>query len=258
MRRVKALLAVTILLTGLSCFFWEVLFHQDEVSRWLFPAHNTVIRAIVAEPISTSKGLPLSIPSQIVAELCDLSIDDPSTVTSWDAHVAKFRACSAIRSCSSECRGNVGYIQYELRDPIFFVGGYDNCACDESGRGFPLVPIYPPMNLPMLFPSQSQTDAYPLLPTNEVALAKKVLQQVELNLDARILSIDLRKIADPSLYRREIVLNLAVKSEKIYIRLPLDEYEESLKRCGIFLKTNSRPIQVIDARFDKLLMIKYL
>jgi len=241
-RSLKRLALITFLVLGGSWLFWNVVLQPSQ----LYVKRGEPISALVVEPKN-------SIPSQIIAELCGLSKDVPTYSGAWNLYVARLKTCPAFDSASGYCKNGIGYIDYSLRKPLFFIGGFENVACDSQGVGFPLVPIFLPLDLPILFPSKAIEGRFPSVMPEEAVLASKLAESVQAKLSFQVKLVDLRFSAHPSPYRREIILTL---KNGPFLRLPVQGYDEVIDRIHDFLQTNQKASSLIDARFEHAFLIQ--
>jgi hypothetical protein len=92
-----------------------------------------------------------------LAELMSLSRDRPANIYSFDEKKAErdLLRCLAIRQAKVKCLfpGTL-YVDYTLRQPLAALYNYENIVFDEEGYLYPLLPFFPPKNLPMIYLSE--------------------------------------------------------------------------------------------------------
>ena len=89
-----------------------------------------------------------------LAELMGLSYDRPSNYYTFDTKEAEMKLCKSpfIKSAIvKKLKPKTIYVDYTVREPIAWVGDYENVAIDREGRIFPVFPFFSPKKLPKIF-----------------------------------------------------------------------------------------------------------
>ena len=169
------------------------------------------------------------VPTQLFAELLELSVDQPVSFAHFPLKEAKKRLeeTSFIRTVSiKKIRPNALFIEYSLREPLALLGEKSNLGIDEEGVAFPLNYYTKREELPILYSKGKGHELFLKL------------------LDLPVKLIDLTKVDAPSLGQREIVVQLV---DGRWLRLPVHHMEEAVrhfKKCNV-------PGKIIDLRIPK-------
>lgn len=86
-----------------------------------------------------------------LAELLNLSIDQPTNLFQFDAEEArkKLLGSHVIKETTiKKIRPGTVFVEYSMRRPIAYSGDYTNTAVDEEGYFFPVSPFYTPKKIP--------------------------------------------------------------------------------------------------------------
>lgn len=106
--------------------------------------------------VAIAQKTPLqgSLKTAFLAELFDLSIDQPTNLYTFDLAEATYRLlhfpCIEEASIKRIPPGIIA-VDYELRNPVAFLADYSNTAIDAEGYTFPFHPFYSPKKLPSVF-----------------------------------------------------------------------------------------------------------
>ncbi|MCH9610681.1 MAG: Cell division protein FtsQ [Chlamydiales bacterium] len=131
------------------------------------------------------------LPTQCLAELLELSVDQPISFAHFPLKEAQKRLEQTAlfeQVRVKKVRPNMLYICYSMRKPIAKLGDRSNCAVDANGTLFPIEPYFTKRELPLVFGERLD-----LLPFLE---------------DLPALMIDLSAADAPTLGKREIVVHL--------------------------------------------------
>jgi hypothetical protein len=155
-----------------------------------------------------------------LAELMDLSSDKPSNYYTFDPHGAEKKLLQSplVKTAFvKKIKPNTVYVDYTVREPIAWLGDYENILIDEEGRIFPAFPFLSPKTLPKIylnFSDEEETidlsfgnplkDKYTLLALRLM----KEFTQPSLREKFRLISLDVSKAFAPSLGKREIVVEM--------------------------------------------------
>ncbi len=92
--------------------------------------------------------------TEFLAELLEISADFPPHVATFNLKEAerKLRACPLIAEAQVKLlKPSTLYIDYTIRQPVAWVGDYDNVVIDKAGYLFPFRPFFSPKNLPEIY-----------------------------------------------------------------------------------------------------------
>jgi len=217
-----------------------------------------VIAAIVH---SATDGVPL--PTSLLAEILDLSVDDQKNLYAFDSTIAETNLlhCCAIKNAKiKKVLPNKLYVNYSLRQPIAYITDYSNAALDAEGVLIPFAPFYTPKNIPKFrfsfTPEEEQTMGFSAsgcfwgahLHGPKIKLAFDVLLHVQNNFPYALFtleSIDVSNAFNPSWGERQIVIAIQEAVEIIaknqaqlvisprLLRLPTEGYEKQLANYTI-------------------------
>lgn len=159
-----------------------------------------------------------------LAELLGLSIDAPKNLYAFQLHEAAKALLSSPLIASAKVKRIAPatiYVDYEVRKPIAWLADYSNTAVDKEGYLFPVLPFFPPQEIPEIYlglpPFNAAADSFgreggrwrTALHSRYLNLAFDLLQTFEgspWKEGLRIKRIDVSNAFAPSLGRREIVL----------------------------------------------------
>lgn len=172
-----------------------------------------------------------------LAELLDLSVDQPTNLYLFDPKLAEKKMLSSPIIAEAQIKKmppNVVYVDYAIRKPIARLGDYQNIAIDKEGYMFPLSPFFSPKELPEIYlglpdfgagvDSLGRKGGQWLTPLQDkyFLLAMEILQYLEGSPwrdGIRIKRIDVSNAFAKSLGQREIVLSteedLIVKATQV-------------------------------------------
>jgi hypothetical protein len=92
--------------------------------------------------------------TEYLAELMGISADFPPLVSSFSVQEAeqKLLAFPLIAQAQVKLlKPNTLYVDYTVRQPIAWLGDYENVALDRAGYPFPFRPFFSPKNLPEIY-----------------------------------------------------------------------------------------------------------
>lgn len=92
--------------------------------------------------------------TQYLAELLNISVDQPYSSVTFDIDKAKKRLLKSPLISHAEIKlimPNTLYIDYSVRQPIAWIEDYVNVVIDKEGYPFPFTPFFSPKNLPAVF-----------------------------------------------------------------------------------------------------------
>lgn len=194
--------------------------------------------------------------SVALAEILDLSEDDPKSLETFDLQVAKKKLLDSfvIRKVElKKIKPNLLYIDYEARNPIAFLEDFTNVAFDEEGIFFPYLPFFSCRDLPHVFLGGGFHHWGEKMDPVYVSLVKDIFTKIP---PEEIKRVDLSKAAERSLGKKQIVLVL--RSERT-LRLSVENYAEELNRYLILedkvLKHNAG-LYLVDFRTPEVAYIE--
>jgi len=171
-----------------------------------------------------------SLPTQCLAELIGLSVDQPLSFSHFPMKAAKERleqtACIAKASLK-KIRPNILYVEYTLREPIARLGNQSNLAMDASSATFPIEPFYTPKDIPILYSDGKGHEIFLQL------------------LDYPIKKVDLSAVDAPSLGSRQIVVEM---KNGALLRLPVHNCKKTLDQYMLLAQKKDLSGHVIDLR----------
>lgn len=161
-----------------------------------------------------------------LAELMDLSVDQPSNLFAFDTKEARRKLLESPLIKEAKVKKLVPgtiFVDYTVRQPIARLGDYENVAFDWEGYLFPLTPFFTPKNLPEiylglpLFGEEEDNEGRPGGRWNQPLRCRhlsaaldffQLLSRPELRGLFSIVRIDFSQVFSPSYGKREIVLTL--------------------------------------------------
>jgi len=147
-----------------------------------------------------------------IAELLQLNIEAPISLYEIDKEEARI----ALEKCPLIRKANVKHIppgtlhvDYELREPIAYLGDYTNTAIDREGALIPFHPFFTPKNLPVIYVvGMKEAEWGKPLPCEKMLLAFEILDRVGELSAAVIESIDVSRAFAKSMGKREVIVTL--------------------------------------------------
>jgi hypothetical protein len=203
------------------------------------------------------------IPSQIFAEILDLSADVPCNLFSFRPKKAAelLKSYGAFRKVKCRiAKPGVVIVEYELRKPYVKIADFENRALDESGQHlFPLYPFYTPKRLPELYLGE--------LDEKRVKASYEILKGVKETIDS---SFDIASCDTSGLFSNsangEIVLVLEkgeAYPERFFLRLSPKHWQEDLLHFKELLphiakaqETKTKKQYIIDLRIPQIALVK--
>jgi hypothetical protein len=160
--------------------------------------------------------------SDYLAELLELSMDEPKLLASLDEKKAQQKLLSSpvIQEASfKKIEPNMVYIDYTVRRPLGWAADFINTAIDKDGYLFPVYPFFSPKKLPEIYLGtlgvqealQEKTPSFEIpLKGKYTDLAFEVLDlmQQEGKDQFRVKKVDVSAAFAPTLGKREIVVTL--------------------------------------------------
>lgn len=199
--------------------------------RYIQLLHATNEASVIQIIVQTStQYAPLQ--TAYLSEVLELSQERPTNFSRFDLDEAKERlmATHVIQEARmKKIKPNMLYIDYDMRQPIAYLGDYTNTALDGEGVFFPYEPFYPPRRLPQIYLG-SEAPPNPWgkqLDKNQLDLVCAILSRFDVGVIERI---DLSQSASSSAGRRQIVL---VLQNGTILRLTPKNYAQELTNYHI-------------------------
>jgi hypothetical protein len=207
----------TIIITGSAhIYFTQYLFARGKIIKNQDLYVNSLIQ-------TGPQKEPLR--SEYLAQLMGLSLDKPVRVTEFDAKKAQrdvLESPLVQEARVKVIKPSTVYIDYTVRQPIAWLYDFENLAISKDGCVIPMHPFFPPKNLPEIYMGLSPFGQEGLgLQTPQVQWNKPLLgPYFETSIDLltrlqplardlfRVLRIDVSRMFESSLGRREIVIIL--------------------------------------------------
>lgn len=251
-----------LIIFGMVLFFWQ--------ARAYDPKYNVI--AIVQTGLEKE---PLK--STYLAELLGLSIDRAENLYRIDLSLleGKLRASPLIKEATlKRIPPGTLYIDYSIRKPKAFIGGFTNVAIDQEGVVIPFAPFFSPKKLPVLVLGIEKKDLSlgKVLDAPSLPQAFQILEVLEGSLKGRenimnLERVDVSRASAESLGERQVIVifdeTFAKEGEiRAYSRtLILDpkKVEDGISRFFLLRDRESsldwkKPI-VFDARLESLAYI---
>jgi hypothetical protein len=201
----------------------------------------------------------MALPTNYLAELMELSCDEPQNYFTFDEKVAeqKLLKSAVIKKAKvKKMKKESVYVDYEVFRPIALLGDSSNLAMDEEGHIFPVEPFYSQKKLPEIYFGTSVIDKEKF----EIALALfSYLNNRESFKDSVIKSVDISKALHESFGKREVVIVLEENGNTWYLRLTPHKFPEELNNFVLLRDTmpvSSKKKKVVDLRLAKAAYIE--
>lgn len=188
------------------------------------------IKALVQ---TSSHYAPL--PTLYLAEVLNLSSDHPTLLNSYNLEAAKERLCATYLIKSALLKKvlpDTLYIDYEVREPIAYLGDYSNTVLDEEGMFFPLNPFYSLRTLPEIYLGANAFPS-PWGGKMEESHLKIIKEFFTLFGSKNISRLDLSYVESESAGTRQIILIL---KNGVILRLSAANYSEEIKHYFVLVK----------------------
>jgi hypothetical protein len=249
----------SIFILVLSIFITTALgFSSFRLYRYLLAKQMVQVKYLITEIIQTGPERE-ALPSAFLAELMDLSYNEPSNFYSFDEMVAreKLLKCPVIKSAEvKKVKPHSVYVDYEVYKPSALLEDEENVALDERGVKFPLSPFFFAKNLPLF--TFGQKEDY----LNKFQLAMAILSfldQREAFQGVFVKRIDTTNAFHESFGKREVVITLEEKDKSCYLRTTPHKFPEELAHFAYMSsmwKEGRSKKSVIDLRLSKVAYIE--
>jgi len=221
--------------------------------------------------------------SAVLAESLKLSLDNPINLYAFETRDAEKMLLSlpVIKNARvRKIKPSAIHIDYEMKEPVAYLGDYNNACIDEDGFIFPFKPFYTSKKLPEIIlgihhESLSGIAWGKKIKSTRYDLALSVLNTLKsLNFNTAFLKcLDVSSAFAISQGKRQIIVCLEERVQKFnqgksqvvfsskILRLSPDNYERQLANYKILsdkLKESGEKVKVIDLRLDDLAFIKEL
>jgi hypothetical protein len=182
-----------------------------------------------------------------LAELLNLSIDKPTNLFLFDENKAKENLLSSplIKKVTEikKIKPNCIFVDYEIRNPVGYICGFENVAIDEEGYIFPINPFFPDMDLCKFCFDLNNIDEYKKNQTNQAVLILDIYKKLKNSGFADLVKIkilDASRLDAQSYGKRELIIfieeEVIVHKDKaditvifpMILRLALNNYLEQI------------------------------
>ncbi|MBN4066870.1 FtsQ-type POTRA domain-containing protein [Simkania negevensis] len=196
-----------------------------------------------------------SLAAPMLAELLELSYDNPTNIYLFDGDQAQKRLLASpviAKAVVNEIYPNSVRVDYTLRTPVAYLYDWSNTALDENGVAFPVEPFYELQTLPeiILGLPHEKVEGYGEVPWGRVyggekgLLALELLKELRGRFDpkaARVKFVDVSRVDHEQYGTREIVVGLEESLRGVYqddslflivsrtLRLPVKEYKKAIE-----------------------------
>ena len=268
------ILVSTLLISGSVFMGWLYYLHVRELRL----QDNQYNITTLVQKVLPSNQLKTS----YLAELLDLSVDRPLNLYQFNSKEGEKRLnISPLiqRSNIRKIRPNALLIDYQMREPLAYLGDCTNTAIDEQGVIFPYRPFYPAKNLPTIYLNLNAKDIKwgDSLKNHELMQCVFSFLKNFKKLPAHqffLKQLDVTNIDADSYGQREIVIVLEGLLSKIdpknsfhlYLRLNPDFYQKNLihfltlvnqpEKIQLLKINKQNKILIIDLRLPFLAFIK--
>ena len=187
-----------------------------------------------------------ALPTRYLAELLDLSIDQPQNLYAFSISDAtqKLLASPLIESAVIKpIKPSALYIDYKVRIPIAKIGNKTNTGIDHTGHQFPIEPYLSPKILPELFLSSTQS----------IPAALSIFEQISQTFSSEpfiLERLDLSEVDAASAGRRQIIVIIQDDSNHRILRLSSERYIQDISNYFSLRKTLSANESIIDMRLS--------
>lgn len=208
---------------------------------------------IPVKAIAQTGPLKEGLKIDVLAEILQLSSDEPRLIESKEAKEILLKMPFLKTAEVSLLNSGTLYIDYTLRRPLLTLSDFENAAIDEEGILFPLSPYFTPKRLPELFLGLDRALPWGTeFNSPKFHLTRRLIQLLK----EEVIRIDISKIEEGSLGKREIVV-LLDKGENIhYLRLTPSHYEKQLEYYQLLFSNLEKKDLIIDLRLPHLAYIR--
>lgn len=155
-----------------------------------------------------------------LAELLDLSEDQPTNINQFQIEYGekKLSESPVIKQAKiHKIPPSALYISYSVREPIAYLGNFQNAALDREGVLFPVIPYFTPKKIPKIYLSSHERKWGEKIEGEEIDLALSLLEKLQkfpYSKGMEVMEIDVSNSFSESLGKREIMVRVEEKSER--------------------------------------------
>lgn len=238
---------------------------------------------VVIRTLVQTSSLRESLPSDFLAQLLGLSEDYPATLHSFSLSSARMRLenfCLIKKAEVKKLKEGGVYVDYELREPIVWLGDFSNAALDKEGVIIPYYPFFSPKNMTEVYLDLKKRDqadltwgSYLTSPEFTAALDMiKTFEQIDKEEGVLLEKVDVSALYSSSFGAREIVVVVSDKlyqdkkephSFRWYLRMPVKNYakafanffvlREEMKKQSSTFNTQEK---IVDLRLSQLAFLE--
>jgi hypothetical protein len=255
------ILCITIVLNGGAIFF--ILYSKKELSKKQ-ALGNYVINSLIQEgPVSES------LKSVYLQEALGLSVDKDKNIYLYDLKEARDSLLKLpvidFVFLKKEFPSSL-FVSYSLRQPIAYLGDFEDLFVDSQQVPIPQQPFYSPKKLPEIYLNDEKEDVvwhHPLKGAKWYQAYFLLNFINEIGFGSDLQSIDMRNYQHENFGAQQIVLVfkhfLEDKDKLVYLRLPCKKTEVFLKKFLLMkeqvLEMSSSQDIVIDLRFEDTYLV---
>lgn len=199
------------------------------------------------------------LPTDYLAELLSLSVDQPYHLYKWNTGEAEktLRGSPFIKKAFIEkLPPNTVKITYFARTPVATVGDLDFSLIDREGHLLPALPFYSESSLPKLILGVERVKWGARMIAPEVTLALEVKHALEEGLsNANLEVVDVSRAFARSAGKRQIIVTLKPEGKTRILRLTAQNYLQQLANYQTLAasgKLDPYPSVSVDLRLDHL------
>jgi len=189
-----------------------------------------------------------------LAERMGVSADRPRPIASFRPKEAEARllASPVIRKASVKViEPNTIYVDYTVRQPLAWLYDFENAALDEEAVPFPVFPFFSPKTLPEIYLGISAIEWGQKIEGKKIELALAMLSSLA-SKKLTVRRIDVSKIFEKSLGRREIVVIIDHDGASHTLRLTARNYAQELGNYMELKGQLPHKPHIIDLRIPQL------
>ncbi len=195
-------------ISGTATFGWLYYLHWKEALQ----TNNKYLVTVIAQTAPHNQHLDNS----FFAEVLGLSVDYPTNLYALNNTEAenKLRSHPLIKKAKIEkVAPSTLHIDYELRNPVAYLGDFVNVALDEEGVMIPFQPFFTPKKLPKLYLGLDDSIQWgDTLSSHQYRICCELLNQFQEH-SIEVKSIDVSRIEASSYGPREIIVLIEEKIE---------------------------------------------
>ena len=236
----------TVSISGSATLGWLYYVHLDH-------ARTQNDRYYITAVVQTGPR-PRQLPTGYLAELLDVSVDQPQNLYTYDCKEGVKRLVHSPHITSAKVARlapNALYVDYTARIPAAYLGDFDNVLIDEEGVPFPAAPYFTPKRLPALVIGIEEVAWGEAIKGRRIRLALALLcllQQEGVNPSR----IDVSRAYHKSAGRAEVVLEFDT-GPVATVRWRTEAFMEQLSDLKLLIKhLDSSNRFIVDMRVEQL------